>query len=276
MRLATVRRPGGVTAAARLDGDDLVELPYPDVGALLADPDWRSAAARPGGARHRLADADLGPPVRPGKVVCVGLNYRSHITEMGRDLPTHPTLFAKFADTLTGPHDDVVLPAASESVDWEAELGVVVGRPARNVDEAGARACIAGFTVVNDVSMRDWQGRTIQWMQGKNFEASTPVGPVVVTGAEVGDASDLEIGCRVDGVVMQAARTSDLLFGPAALVAYVSRFTTLLPGDLISTGTPAGVGVGRDPKVFLRPGQVLETTIEGIGSCRNTCVEEKA
>lgn len=276
MRLATVRR-AGTTSAARLDGDDLVLLPFTDVAALLAEPDWQEAAAAAGGDRLALPGADLAPPVRPAKVVCVGLNYRSHIQEMGRPVPDHPTLFIKFADTLTGPYDDLVIPEVSAEVDWEVELGVVVGRPVRNVDEAGAAAGIAGYTVVNDISMRDWQWRTMQWDQGKNFEGSTPVGPFVVTGDELGDpgatgAVDLEVTCRVDGETMQSGRTSDLLFKPAAIVAYVSQFTTLRPGDLITTGTPGGVGAGRDPKVFLASGQVLETAIEGIGACRNLMV----
>ncbi len=275
MRLATIRRPDGTTAAARLDGDELVLLPYPDVVALLGEPRWRDAAAAAGGERLPLAGADLAPTVRPNKVICVGLNYRSHIEEMGRELPEHPTLFIKFPDTLTGPYDDLVVPKVSRAVDWEVELGVVIGAPARRVDEAEAAACIAGYTVVNDISMRDWQVRTPQWDQGKNFEASTPVGPFLVTGDEIGEAADLEVTCRVDGQTMQSARTCDLLFSPAAIVSYASQFTTLRPGDLIATGTPAGVGAGRDPKVFLAPGQVLETAIEGIGACRNLMVEDK-
>jgi acylpyruvate hydrolase len=275
MRLATIRRPDGTTVAARLDGEDLVLLPAPDVVALLADPGWRETAGSATGDRVALADADLAPAVRPQKVICVGLNYRSHIEEMGRGFPDHPTLFIKFPDTLTGPYDDLVIPRVSAEVDWEVELGVVIGRPARNVDEAGAAACIAGFTVVNDISMRDWQWRTTQWDQGKNFEASTPVGPFVVTGDEIGEAADLEVTTRVDGQTMQTGRTCDLLFGPAAIVSYASQFTTLRPGDLIATGTPGGVGAGRDPKVFLAPGQVLETAIEGIGACRNLLVEDK-
>jgi acylpyruvate hydrolase len=275
MRLATIRRPDGTTAAARLDGDELVVLPYPDVVALLAEPGWREAAGAVDGERLPLAGVDLAPTVRPTKVICVGLNYRSHIEEMGRELPDHPTLFIKFPETLTGPYDDLVVPSVSRAVDWEVELGVVIGAPARRVDEAGAAACIAGYTVVNDISMRDWQVRTPQWDQGKNFEASTPVGPFLVTGDEIGDAADLEVTTRVDGQTMQSARTCDLLFKPAAIVSYTSQFTTLRPGDLIATGTPSGVGAGRDPKVFLAPGQVLETAIEGIGACRNLMVEDK-
>jgi acylpyruvate hydrolase len=275
MRLTTMRRPGGSTTAARVEGDELVELPYADLVELLGLPGWAEAAAATGGARHAWADVDFAPAVTPAKVVCVGLNYRSHIEEMGKEVPQHPTLFSKFTDTLTGPYDDLVLPAASPKVDWEVELGVVVGRTARRVDEEEAARCIAGYTVVNDISMRDWQSRTLQWMQGKNFEGSTPVGPVVVTGDEVGDAADLAISCVVDGETMQSSRTSDLLFGPAALVSYISRFTTLRPGDLIATGTPSGVGAGRKPRVWLQVGQTMETTIEGIGSMRNLCVEDK-
>ena len=275
MRLATVRRPDGTTAAARLDGDELVLLPYPDVVALLAEPGWIDDAAAATGERVGLVGAELAPVVRPAKVLCVGLNYRSHIEEMGRAFPDHPTLFIKFADTLTGPYDDLVIPDVSAEVDWEVELGVVIGRPARRVDERSAAHCIAGYTVVNDISMRDWQWRTPQWDQGKNFEGSTPVGPFLVTGDEIGDAADLEVTCKVDGTTMQTGRTGDLLFKPAAIVSYASQFTTLRPGDLIATGTPAGVGAGRDPKVFLAPGQVLETAIEGIGACRNLMVEDK-
>ncbi len=194
---------------------------------------------------------------------------------MGRELPAHPTLFAKFADTLLGARDDLVLPAVSEEVDWEAEPGVVVGAPVRRASTAQAAAAIAGYTVLNDVSMRDWQWRTTEWLSGKAFEATTPVGPWLVTPDEVGDAADLALRCEVDGRVMQSSRTSDLLFRPADLVAYVSRITTLRPGDLIATGTPGGVGVARTPRVFLAPGQVLRTVIEGVGECVNTCVAER-
>ena len=281
MRLATIKLPDGSTAAARLEGDAFIQLPGRDVAGFLLSSTPEDRALWSSDVHIPAAGAKLGPLVRPMKVVCVGLNYRSHIEEMGRAFPDHPTLFAKFGDTLTGPNDDIVIPRLSAEIDWEVELGVVIGRVARHVDEAEAAACIAGYTVVNDVSMRDWQWRTTQWDQGKNFEASTPVGPFLVTPDELGDPEDkgtvdLEITCRVDGQVMQSARTSDLLFSPAYLVSYVSRFTTLRPGDLIATGTPGGVGAGRDPKVFLAPGQVLETAIEGIGACRNLMVEDKS
>jgi acylpyruvate hydrolase len=261
----------------RLDGDRVVELDAPDVGALLsAGPAALEPARHASGPVHDAATVDLAPVVpRPGKVICLGLNYESHIRETGRDLPEHPTLFAKFADSLTGPRDPIVLPQVSEKVDWEAELAFVVGAEARHVDGAEAEAAIAGFTVLNDVSMRDWQYRTLQWLQGKAFERSTPLGPALVSPDEVDGARDLEIRCVVDGEVMQRSRTSDLVFSPADIVAYISRFITLRPGDVIATGTPGGVGAFRTPPVFLQPGQELRTIIEGVGELVNEVIKEE-
>jgi len=272
MKLATIRTPGGTTAV-RIDEDTAVELSgATDVGALLDEPRWRERAQTAEGPRRRAAEVDYAPVVpRPSKVICAGLNYRSHIAEMGLEMPTHPTLFAKFAETLLGPYDALELPAASDQVDWEVELGVVVGRPVRHADEAEAEAAIAGYVVANDISMRDWQTRTSEWLQGKAFEASTPVGPWLVTPDEVDGARDLAIWCEVDGRTMQRSRTSDLLFRPAALVAYVSQFVTLRPGDLILTGTPGGVGLAQDPPIFLRSGQVVRVGIEGLGEMRTPC-----
>jgi acylpyruvate hydrolase len=279
MRLATVRTDGG-TRAARVEGDRLLLLPEPDVAAVLASADPASRHA-PGAdlepiGELEVAGASFAPLVpHPEKILCVGLNYRAHVLEMGRELPDYPTLFAKFPSSLIGARDDLVLPSVSSSVDWEVELGVVIGRRVRRADIDQAREAIAGFTIVNDVSMRDWQYRTTQYLQGKTFEASTPVGPFLVTGDEIGDGDDLEVCCEVDGVVMQLGRTSDLIFGPAAVVSYISQFATLVPGDLISTGTPDGVGAGRDPQVFLAAGQLLTTAVEGIGACVNHCVAEE-
>lgn len=272
MRLATIRIDGA-TRAARVTGDHAELLPAPDVGALLADPRWPTT---PGERRLPLDAVDYAPLVpHPSQIFCVGLNYRGHILEMGRELPAAPTLFAKFPAGLIGARDPLVLPSVSDRVDWEVELAVVVGRPIRRATPAEADAAIAGYTVLNDVSMRDWQTQTTQWLPGKAFEGTTPVGPWLTTPDEVGNAADLEVRCEVDGVVMQRARTSDLLFGPAETLAYISQFTTLRPGDLVATGTPAGVGNARDPKVFLQPGQVVRTAIEGLGECVNECVKEQ-
>ena len=276
MRFATIRTPDGITAA-RLDGDVLVPLAAADVGALLADGGGPAAAERAGAAPVPASEARFATLIpQPSKVLCVGLNYRSHILETGRDLPQYPTLFAKFAQTLLGAHDDLVLPSVSDRVDWEVELGVIIGRPIYRATRDEAAAAIAGYTVTNDVSMRDWQRRTLQWLQGKMFERSTPVGPYLVTGDEVGDAADLEVRCEVDGAVMQQSRTSDLLFGPAEIAAYASQAITLLPGDLLLSGTPGGVGDARKPPVYLQPGQTLRTVVEDLGECVNRCVPDKA
>ena len=273
MRFATIRVGNG-TRAARVDGDRVVELDAPDVGALLASGiDPRDAA--PAGPVHDVEAVDFAPVVpRPDKVLCLGLNYRAHIVEMGHDLPDHPTVFAKYAVALIGARDDIWLPRESEAVDWEAELGIVIGRPVRRASSAEARAAIAGYTVVNDVSMRDWQYRTPQWDQGKTWEHATPVGPWLVTPDEVDDAADLRVTCAVDDETVQDGRTADLLFDPVTTVRYLSTVCTLAPGDVISTGTPAGVGHGRVPPVYLRPGQVVRTAIEGIGELVNRCVPD--
>ncbi|MGN9837295.1 fumarylacetoacetate hydrolase family protein [Nonomuraea sp. H19] len=269
MRLATIRTNDG-TRAVRVDDDEAVELGHGDLGELLATPGWRELAAAGDGARHPLDGLDYAPVVpQPGKIFCVGLNYRAHILEMGRDLPAHPTVFAKFADALIGAYDEVRLPAGSTAVDWEAELGVVVGDTVRHATREQAQAAIAGYTVVNDVTARDWQYRTTQWLQGKTWEASTPVGPWLVVGEGAGP---YELSCAVDGEEVQRAGTGDLVFDPAELISYLSAVITLRPGDLIATGTPGGVGHARRPPRYLKPGSVLVTKIDGIGECRNTCV----
>lgn len=274
MKLATIRTPDG-TRAVRLEesgavGAGAVETGDGDVGALLRRPDWAAAAAAADGPRHAIDALDYAPLIPwPEKIICVGLNYRSHIQEMGRDLPEFPTLFAKYARALVGAFDPVVLPAGSDAVDWEAELGVVIGAEVRHASPEQARAAIAGYTVVNDVTARDFQGRTLQWLQGKTFERSTPVGPWLVTDAEPG-----EISCVVDGDVVQKSHTADLHFDPATLVAYISRIITLAPGDLIATGTPGGVGHARKPPRYLGVGSEVVTRIDAVGECRNTCVAE--
>jgi acylpyruvate hydrolase len=275
VKLATLRRDGD-TVAIRLDDDGAVEIAgFPDVGALLADPEWRAIASAAGGRFLPIGDIpdDSWAPVVPAprKIVCVGVNYREHIREMGRNRPDFPTLFTKYPESLVGAGDAIVLPPhASEMVDWEAELAVVVGARVRRVDEATAAAAIAGYTVLNDVSMRDWQNRTLQWLQGKSFENTTPVGPVLATVDEV--PASARITTEVDGELLQEGRIDDLVFGPAAIVAYISQIFPLDPGDIVATGTPGGVGHARTPPRYLAPGQVVVTTIEGIGSLRNTVV----
>ena len=272
MKLATLRVPGG-TAAVVVDGAEAIEVEGAgDLGALLADPDWRDRAAAANGPRHPLdaiADEQWAPVVpRPGKIVCVGLNYRSHILEMGRELPTHPTLFAKYPDALVGPYDPIRVPAhAGDAVDWEAELAIVIGSRVRDADPDAAAAAIAGYSVLNDVTMRDYQNRTLQWLQGKPFDETAPFGPVVVTADEF--APGPRISCAVNGETVQDGATDDLVFGPAELVSYISGIVTLHPGDVIASGTPGGVGHARTPARYLAVGDRLETTVEGIGTLRN-------
>lgn len=285
MKLATLRVPGteteietAATRAVRLDerAGVLVDLGAPDLGAFLARPDWpqraQAATADAGGRTYGLADAAFAPVVpQPSKVVCVGLNYRNHIREMGRELPAHPTLFAKFADSLTGPGDEIALPAESGAFDWEAELALVIGGPVRRAAGPQAQAAIAGFTVLNDVTCRDWQYRTRQWLQGKAWDSCTPIGPYLVTPDELpgGVRPELEITLELDGEVVQRDSTADLLFDPVALVEYVSTVVRLNPGDVIATGTPGGVGHARTPARYLGDGSVMVTRIERIGELRN-------
>lgn len=270
MKLATIRTDNGVTAAVRVDGDTAVELAAGDLGMFLRRSDWRSAAAAPTGPRHDVAGLEYAPPVpAPEKVFCVGLNYRTHILEMGRELPQYPTLFAKFARALIGAYDPIELPVESEQVDWEAELGVIVGTEVRHATRDQAQDAIAGYTVVNDVTARDFQYRSVQWLQGKTFERSTPVGPWLVVDEDMPG----EISCELDSEVLQKADTADLVFDPAALVAYCSQLVTLVPGDLIATGTPGGVGHSRTPPRYLGEGCRVVTRVAGVGECRNTTVK---
>jgi len=227
VRLATLRSGSG-TVAARVEGNHAIHLAFASVDALLRDPHWPERGLAEGTGSTPLAEADFAPVVvAPSRIVCVGLNYRSHIVEMGRELPRHPTLFAKFRSALIGASDDIRLPPESDEVDWEAELALIIGRAVRRASVEQASQAIAGYTTANDISMRDWQWRTTEWLQGKTFDASTPVGPWLVTTDALDPALDLAIGSSVNSLTMQAARTGDLLFGPAELVSYISLFTTL-------------------------------------------------
>jgi acylpyruvate hydrolase len=266
MQFGTVAHEGTTHAAART-ADGWRALPAADLSAHLAAGGTLGPHS-PLGALLTGAEP-LAPLPRPGKVICCGLNYRDHILETGRELPSHPTLFVKYADSLVGPTDAVCLPSGTD-VDWEAELAVVVGASLRGADRATAAQAIAGYTVANDVSVRDWQYRTLQWFQGKAWDDSTPTGPVVVTPDEVDPALGLTITCRVNGEEVQRDSTATLVFDSADLLAYISTFTVLRPGDLVLTGTPGGVGVARHPQRVLADGDVLETEIEGIGLLRNT------
>ncbi|MGW3008948.1 fumarylacetoacetate hydrolase family protein [Streptomyces sp. NPDC001219] len=272
--------PVGAERPALLDGAgalrDLSAL-VPDIdGALLADEEKlteiRTAAAS--GALPRLDPAGLrtGPPLaRIGKIVCIGLNYHDHARETGATPPEEPILFLKAPDTVVGPDDTVLVPRGSVKTDWEVELAVVIGRTARYLEtDAQARAAVAGYTVAHDVSERAFQiERGGQWDKGKNCETFNPLGPWLVTADEVPDPQNLGLRLRVNGDLKQNGTTADQIFPVAEVVRYVSRFMTLHPGDVLNTGTPAGVAMGHpDPKPYLRAGDVVELEIDGLGRQR--------
>jgi 2-keto-4-pentenoate hydratase/2-oxohepta-3-ene-1,7-dioic acid hydratase in catechol pathway len=215
------------------------------------------------------------PPIeRPSKIVCVGLNYRDHAEEQGGELPAAPLLFAKWPSSLIGPGEPIVLPEESNQVDYEAELGVVIGRRARNVAEDDALEFVRGYLCLNDVSARDLQFADGQWTRGKSPDTFCPVGPALVPREEIGDPQALAIRAVVNGETLQDSSTSNMIFSVAQVIAYVTRTTTLEPGDLIATGTPAGVGVFRDPKVLLADGDEVTIEIEGLGALTNPVRKE--
>jgi acylpyruvate hydrolase len=274
MRLVTVAVGGGTSAAVET-GDGLAALldangrRYADVGELLRhEPDPRAARTEPLPGPHRL----LRPVLAPGAVVCVGVNYRAHALEMGRELPPAPTYFSKLARALTDPEAEVALPSHSQTVDYEGELAVVIGTGGRDIPVDKAWAAIAGVTLLNDVSMRDFQRRTSQFFAGKTWQRSTPVGPAVVTLDELPDLGAREIVTSVNGEERQRAPIDDLIFDVPALVADLSRIVELEPGDLISTGTPGGVGDAMEPSSYLRAGDVVEISVDGVGTLRTTFV----
>lgn len=278
MKLATLRRAGGTTAA-RIDGDRVTLLNAVSVDELLVDPDGLVQAATATGQTLDYDSVVTYAPVitRPGKIICVGQNYLNHIREMGREPPAYPTLFTKYPEALIGAHDDIQLPPESNAVDWECELAIVIGRPVRRASETEAADAIAGFTILNDISMRDWQNRTLMWDQGKTWERSAPFGPWLVTPDELpgGVRPALDARCLVDGEVMQADNTVDLVFDPIHLICYISTILTLQPGDVIASGTSGGVGHARTPPRYLTAGAVVTTEIDHLGRCVNQAVKEE-
>lgn len=259
-RLVDVER----ASSGRLPADPMVLLESLDAVGDLPVPD---DAPSVDGAR-------LGPPVpRPSKIVAIGLNYRGHAEESGLDLPEQPVVFAKLPSSLAGPTDDIVIPGGRLRVDWEAELVLVVGKRGRHVSQGDAWSHIAGITGGQDISDREEQFRALrQFTMAKSFDTYTPIGPYVSTLDEVANPDDVAVSCAVDGETVQSSRTGDLIFSVPEVIEWVSRICTLEPGDLIFTGTPAGVGDGRKPPRYLAPSNVVETEIEGVGAMRNACV----
>ncbi|MBL1101515.1 fumarylacetoacetate hydrolase family protein [Streptomyces coffeae] len=282
--LARVLHGSGPVAALRRDGASEARLAlvdgetFDDLPALLEAARGDAAAIEAGAVIDAPDDRLLSPVGRPGKIICIGQNYLAHVHEGGRDAgPAHPDLFPKWHTSLAAPFAEVELPPESEQIDYESELAVVIGVRARRVAVEDAERFVFGYTAANDVSVRDFQFHTAQRTAGKAWDGLTPLGPVVVPAALLGGVRpDLAIAGTLDGEVVQDDRTSKLLFGVPELLAYITTVMTLEPGDVILTGTPAGVGFVREPKVFLRDGAEFEVRIEGIGALRNRFVDEQA
>lgn len=281
MRLARAGAPGSeipvvLTAESDGDGYDLRPLTADIDGSFLANNGIaRAAEAIAAGTLPELSldGLRLGPPIaRPHAIYAIGLNYRDHAAETGMALPAEPIVFSKTPNTLSGPGDDIVFPADAHKGDWEAELGVVIGTRAHRIaDPQAAAEIIAGYVAVNDVSERSWQLERGggQWLKGKSYPTFNPAGPVLVTPDEVGDVAALRLTLSVNGECMQDGSTADMVFDPHYLVWYLSQFVMLEPGDLINTGTPAGVGMGKKPARYLRDGDQITLSISGLGSQRN-------
>jgi acylpyruvate hydrolase len=275
MRFASVLLPDRAPAAVAIEDQlaiplaGITELGSKTPSSLLSDPPLRPDAAIP------MTEVTLRPVIpRPGKVICVGLNYHAHVEETHRELPEYPVLFTKFATSLTGPADPITCPPESEAIDYEGELAVVIGERARRIAPATALSVVAGYTVANDVTMRDYQYKTHQWLQGKAWDASTPLGPALVTSDEIADPGALMLRTFVNGEQVQSASTELLIFDVATLVSVISGFATLEPGDVILTGTPGGVGFRREPQLLLGDGDVVAVEIDRVGRIENRFVRE--
>lgn len=278
MRLATYELDGAVECGVVL-GDRVVALPGETVkGILERGPErWPEVAAQASGEGIALDDVRLLAPIPdPDKILCIGLNYRDHAQETGMAPPPVPIVFAKFRNSLAGATDPIVLPQASEAVDYEAELAVVIGRRCRGVQATDALDYVAGAMAFNDVSARDLQMQTNQWTMGKAIDTFAPCGPTLVFMDEIGDLQDLRVEARVNGETVQSGTTASMIFTVAEIVAFISSVMTLEPGDIIATGTPAGVGLARDPQLFIKADDVVEIEIETIGLLANPVVEHAA
>jgi acylpyruvate hydrolase len=282
VRLATIVTPSGPRLHVRGRSG------YVDVAAESGNPEFAALATvlRAGTAAldavrglagrdgREYGPDDLGPAVpAPERILCLGVNYSEHAIEGGREIPTWPEAFVRGRDSVLAPYADLVKPALSDRFDYEGELGIVIGAGGRYIPADKALDAIAGFTVLNDASAREWQRAGTQWTAGKNFEGSMPIGPEVVT-ADEADVTDVALTTTLNGTVMQSARTSQMIVDVPSAVEFFSSFTRLMPGDVIATGTPGGVGFARQPPVWLLPGDVIEVSIEGVGTIRNRVVAE--
>jgi len=269
-------RPGVLTDAGVVDllaTDASISSSVREI--LAGDELDKAAAAAASDSAVLVKNAEFRAPIsNPQKIICIGLNYRNHAIESGMDIPGEPIVFSKFTSAIIGPEEPICVPASSKEVDYEAELVAVIGRRAKAVSKSEAMDYVAGYTVGNDVSARDWQLKKPggQWMMGKTFDSFAPIGPAIVTADEIPNPESLSIKLRLNGETLQDSSTSELIFGIAEVVSYLSQVFTLKPGDLIFTGTPPGVGFARKPPIFLKAGDVCEVEIEGLGVLRNPCV----
>ena len=279
MRLARVTKDGQIGLAALSGGKTTMAY-----GTDLADLDAHIAAgtlaaagaiAAAGEAVDEASLTFLSPMVRPSKIICMGLNYRDHAEEAGLGIPEFPVLFARFPSSLIGHGAPIILPKVSSQLDWEAELVAVLSKGGKNIAEADALSHVAGYSAFNDASIRDYQMRTPQWTAGKNFDDTGAFGPWLVTPDELpAGAAGLKIECRVNGQVMQSSNTGKLIFDVARTISLLSSFMTLEAGDVLVMGTPGGIGLARNPPIFMKAGDVCEVEIEGIGLLRNPIVAE--
>lgn len=266
------------TWIGRVNGNDIQPL-FPDksLDDLLGKEGGlgQLGQAAAGGPSLDLKSVKLLPPVlRPPKILCIGLNYRDHCRENNVPIPPNPVIFSKFTTALTGAGDPIVMPSITQKLDYEAELAVVIGRGGKHIPESQALSHVAGYTAMNDVSARDIQFGDGQWIRGKTLDTFAPLGPWLVTPDELGDPNRLAIRCRLNGQTVQDSSTGEMIFPVPVLIAFISQAITLLPGDVISTGTPHGVGVFRKPPLFMRPGDAVEVEIEKIGTLRNPVTAE--
>ena len=268
---------GGRSGWGRVEGDTVIDLTNADAptlkAAIAGGPLARFTNAT--GARLARGDVALLPVIPdPDKILCVGHNYEDHRQETGRAKVDNPSIFIRFADTLLGADDPIVRPSVSTSLDYEAELAVVIGIGGRAIAEHDAMAHVAGFACFNDASVRDWQWHTSQFAPGKNFPATAPFGPELVSPDEIADLAAVGVVSRLNGAVMQEATVADMIFSIPRIIAYLSTFTRLSPGDVIATGTPGGVGAKRQPPVWMRAGDTIEVAVSGIGTLRSAIVDE--
>lgn len=282
MRLATIITSRGLRlhvsgASGYVDVADATGQPeLASLGQVLAAGDSAFDAVRQASEQHGVdvAPAEFGPAVpEPARILCLGVNYSEHAIEGGRTVPTWPEAFVRGTGSVIGPYADLVKPALTSRFDYEGELGVVIGAGGRYIKAADAMPAIAGYVVLNDASAREWQRAATQWTAGKNFEGSMPIGPEVVTTDEL-DITDVALTTTLNGEVMQSAKTSQMIVDVPSAIEFFSSFTRLRPGDVIATGTPGGVGFARKPPVWLEPGDVIEVTVEGVGTIRNRVVAE--